>query len=422
MLSHDILEANAQIQSNEELEALGVGLILSAGILEAQRSFTEQMEMTEVETVEIGGEEIQIEEEEEVEVVLVRCCILLEDVPITECLRCPAGHTIHRSMADPFIGMEFGKDFDTLKANRGRVKCPFENCEEHFQQEDLEMIVSPEVFGKVLKMKQRFDDYSAYLEGMEAGQEQMEESIRQQFMKADGSFSGFACPRCSYGPIDLKACDDLSAHQNQRITIGVRISNKCPQCFYFNHSIHTWKKWDGSFLSAQQVADIRDYRDQAAREIQEAMQNAKDRLCNVSSKKREFMAKNGFHARSLLMAQIRGNYTVQEQVEDDDEEDESEDIEVIDANEQGDDNIQHLDDPQTLIRQIEDASGDEKNVLSGLMMKSLLRAKNNNGFIRKWEKINRRQKKAGSDFTTFREDYETAISNAMAVWAGNNVN
>merc|ERR1712166_123579 len=68
----------------------------------------------------------------------------------------------------------------------------------------------------------------------------MGEQLQRQFPNA------YQCGRCSHGPIDKKACDDLSTHHGDRTSGGGRINNACPSCGWFSPHIRDWPKWNGT--------------------------------------------------------------------------------------------------------------------------------------------------------------------------------
>jgi hypothetical protein len=53
------------------------------------------------------------------------------------------------------------------------------------------------------------------------------------------------CGRCTFGPVDHAACDDLTSHHQQDVGNGVRINNACSRCGWFSSNVQDWPLWDG---------------------------------------------------------------------------------------------------------------------------------------------------------------------------------
>jgi len=54
------------------------------------------------------------------------------------------------------------------------------------------------------------------------------------------------CPKCRFGPIDKRNCDNLQSHHGE-VKNGTKINNACPDCNFFSPKIQDWLKWDGQF-------------------------------------------------------------------------------------------------------------------------------------------------------------------------------
>ena len=72
------------------------------------------------------------------------------------------------------------------------------------------------------------------------------ESLRHRLhhLRADGTFRGFQCARCGFGPMWNDHCSELVSHQGQE-TDGGRIDNACPRCGAFVHDVRMLMRWDG---------------------------------------------------------------------------------------------------------------------------------------------------------------------------------
>merc|ERR1719193_937595 len=95
-----------------------------------------------------------------------------------------------------------------------------------------------EISDKMKKLQKKSDMYETYL---------MEEQVRLQFKKEDGTFGGYQCPECKFGPIDHAHCQDLRAPHEQQ-SGGAVINNACPICGFFDPHLTNWLQWDGTFL------------------------------------------------------------------------------------------------------------------------------------------------------------------------------
>lgn len=64
------------------------------------------------------------------------------------------------------------------------------------------------------------------------------------FMNTDGTFRGYECTKCGYGPLWHEHCDDLLTHHNQPVLNG-RINNACPMCKHLFPDVSNMKPWNG---------------------------------------------------------------------------------------------------------------------------------------------------------------------------------
>ena len=72
---------------------------------------------------------------------------------------------------------------------------------------------------------------------------------RLSFLNADGSFRGYECSQCGFGPVWHTDCNDLIQHHNQSTVNGV-IRNTCPSCGFLHQDISQMRRWQGGFISA----------------------------------------------------------------------------------------------------------------------------------------------------------------------------
>jgi hypothetical protein len=72
-------------------------------------------------------------------------------------------------------------------------------------------------------------------QNVQMSQERLRQELRRQFPNA------YQCGGCGFGPVDHKACHDLTTHNGEG-----GINNACPQCGWFRSEIAQWPKWDGN--------------------------------------------------------------------------------------------------------------------------------------------------------------------------------
>ena len=64
-------------------------------------------------------------------------------------------------------------------------------------------------------------------------------------MRSDGTFRGYMCRMCQFGPMWHAYCDDLRAHHNDDVD-GTPISNACPECGHLESSTSMLLAWSGA--------------------------------------------------------------------------------------------------------------------------------------------------------------------------------
>lgn len=206
----------------------------------------------------------------------VKCCIFLDEYPLTDCIGCTGGHWVSKEALGPYVDTELEKPISYHQKLKG-LKCPA--CTETFAGERLLELLSPEMRAKYSTLQKQMLSKEQHEEEVAAAPEEdvekFHESIRLQFTDGKGRLRGRMCPTCHFGPIDHFACNDLKAHHNQKIAEGIRISNACPICCYFHRAVEKWEKWDGTFLSIERMDSVKSVRQEhvdnfeAYREAQE---------------------------------------------------------------------------------------------------------------------------------------------------------
>ena len=79
------------------------------------------------------------------------------------------------------------------------------------------------------------------------------------------------CGRCSFGPIELVGCDDLTTHHGQVMSgSSVPIDNSCRRCGWFEPHISRWPVWHPTGLEADEDPLDAAFAQQAEAETEEA--------------------------------------------------------------------------------------------------------------------------------------------------------
>jgi len=190
------------------------------------------------------------------------CIVMLDEYPENQGIKCEAGHFISQMALNHYIKTENGKEFDEIYARKGKILCPRvimgECTSEPYRDVMVARMVDVDVFEHYMKQTKRclyqeaFEEISAKVEMLQKKNniletEMMEEQVRLQFKKDDGTFGGFMCPDCKFGPIDHRDCNDLRTHHDQQVGNAV-INNGCPVCGFFTPILRNWLQWDGTFL------------------------------------------------------------------------------------------------------------------------------------------------------------------------------
>ena len=69
---------------------------------------------------------------------------------------------------------------------------------------------------------------------------------RIHFLRSDGSFRAYQCPRCNFGPLMHGECSDLLNHHLQELENGVTYNNACPNCKTLYHDVKELSVWNGA--------------------------------------------------------------------------------------------------------------------------------------------------------------------------------
>jgi len=190
------------------------------------------------------------------------CIVMFDEYPRTQGIMCANGHFISRSALNHYVKTENGKEFEEVYAREGKILCPkviLKECDSKpYGDVEIARMVDVDVFEKYMEQTKRclyqqaFEEISEKMKKLQKKSDMyetylMEEQVRLQFKREDGTFGGYMCPECRFGPIDHQHCEDLRAHHQQQ-SGGAIINNACPICGFFNSKLENWLQWDGTFL------------------------------------------------------------------------------------------------------------------------------------------------------------------------------
>jgi len=197
----------------------------------------------------------------------VQCCIMLDDQFKFDCIQCPQGHWVGRDALQQHVAFEAQKP---LNVTGGKIKCPL--CDHHYDDQSLAFFCGPEAFQAYNKMRQtkvhqeekenvlaeieenaRRTKEDAERKEREAERQIIQEAVRNQFKVGDGTYYGYMCPTCGFGPVDHMECDDLAAHHGEVKDHGIEIDNSCPMCLWYGTNKTQWGMWEGEFLEGEQL-------------------------------------------------------------------------------------------------------------------------------------------------------------------------
>jgi len=179
------------------------------------------------------------------------CCVFLTEHHYSQGVICSDGHFISKDGLEGHVKSECEKDFDNVKERHGLVYCPLRGhgCEAiPYTMKQVAEHCNPVVLDFYIKALNRVH----YQNGLERrsffneGKRLEQEEIRSQFRKVDGTYSAYQCPKCKFGPVEHKHCNDLGRHNGEARGVA-HISNACPKCQHFVNNINDWEKWDGVF-------------------------------------------------------------------------------------------------------------------------------------------------------------------------------
>jgi len=177
--------------------------------------------------------------------VAVQCMITGDDHPEDTCIRCGAGHFMHRDQLDVYVQTTCEPhtavvDYDVLLNQQergllqenGALVCPSPGCQHAYSMEDIRDHVNPGTMEALVEMQRRIRLDRA-VEGEDLG-----EMLRRNFPNAR------QCGQCGFGPVIPGIwCDNLLTHHHRRA--NQRNDNSCQACGWFTERQQDWPQWQG---------------------------------------------------------------------------------------------------------------------------------------------------------------------------------
>ena len=175
----------------------------------------------------------------------VQCMITGDDHPEDACIRCGAGHFMHRDQLDTYVRTTCEPhtdvvDYDILLNQQvrgflqenGALVCPSPGCQHAYSMEDIRDHVSPRTIEALVEMQRRIRLDRA-VEGEDLGG-----MLSRLFPNAR------QCGQCGFGPVIPGIwCDNLLTHHHRRA--NQRNDNSCQACGWFTERQQDWPQWDG---------------------------------------------------------------------------------------------------------------------------------------------------------------------------------
>ena len=264
------------------------------------------------------------------------CVICLEEIAKST-VTCSTGHSICQTCVEPYVdgicSAAVGVEINGLGASQrktfGRVVCPLSSigcAAPPFEDAVVTKALSScgqasNLISKYIEMRSmvRVSEQTeqAFVEAQEALQTELaklrgagpqvvevardagKELLARQLRKSMPNAR--QCRQCSWGPMDFRACSDLSAHHMQvvgHVAIGgdesnmrqVVVDNSCPRCGWFSKERRNWPKWDGVIHDETVLPSPWDGSDRAAREWFPKVQAAEKKADECRARAKELEA------------------------------------------------------------------------------------------------------------------------------------
>lgn len=170
---------------------------------------------------------------------LIDCMCCLNEVDAECIVKCNLGHTICSLCIEKTCNT-INIDMDTANF---LFACPGRECNGHIDIHDLckfkpglELVLQwqhVESMKKSLNMLHSCEDLTLK---------------RLYFSNKDGTYRGYQCSKCQFGPIIHSGCNNLLTHHNKISLRKYKNNNSCPNCGYVHKCVEEMSQWNGKNL------------------------------------------------------------------------------------------------------------------------------------------------------------------------------
>ena len=201
----------------------------------------------------------------------ITCCVCFELREASTASHCDAStpHAVCTACMKSYCAMLWDSHFS---GHASRVACPCsDECRASFPPEQLaktvggrrlatemvrrrsvdlaaRLVLSPPVRFKSASATDAVEDVERDAEGYEArgydvagrGAHAARLGVRLAYLRHDGTYRGYMCARCAFGPMEHSRCSSLTDHHGQGF-----VSNACPQCGHLESDASSLMRWDG---------------------------------------------------------------------------------------------------------------------------------------------------------------------------------
>lgn len=184
------------------------------------------------------------------------CGICSDDVMGSDSITCGRNHTFCNECFSSFVEQTWA-DLTPEPGTIPNLRCPGDGpCSHVFPDVMVAKHTTESACTAYLEVRQRARDAQTCAKYQQILQENegkaKSEAARQlltEQLKNDLPHA-LMCPRCKFGPVDLRGCSMLDYHQGERHGNGGAVNNSCPRCNFFTPNAREWEKWDGVLPSA----------------------------------------------------------------------------------------------------------------------------------------------------------------------------
>ena len=178
----------------------------------------------------------QIQKPEKINEITCECCCM--QTTRDKCLMCSNNHIICKACIDQSC-KEF---YENIQSSHRQLSCcSMHSCSGYIPEHQF----SQTYHGKSLLHDFFMRDITPMLLNYikNFSNEEIQKNIA--FLRNDGTFRAFQCPRCGFGPIIHAHCSDLLSHHGQHTAENFVVNNSCPNCKFLADDVHDLDDWDG---------------------------------------------------------------------------------------------------------------------------------------------------------------------------------